>query len=805
MGDSALPVTTYRNLGDRLYDKRKLGALEVEQLVKEFNNSNNEDAIRNVIRVLTTDFTDSPQGNNKKGGLIGLAATAIGLGADAYKYIAALVPPVLRCFSDPDSRVRYYACESLYNVSKVTRGKMLPFFNEIFDGLCKLSADPDPNVKSGAMLLDRLVKDIVTESRTFDIERFIPLLQERVYVTNPFCRQFLVSWVAVLHSVPDIDMVLYLPKFLDGMFNMLKDPNKDIRTEADTTLSEFLRELHKTPEVTGTQSSPTSDTTSSPPAASSPSEPSSPDSSLSSAIPTTPTNVDYGSMVSILVHHCSSGDDFTRVRALAWVNDFIMSGKDGVLPFSAQMLAGILPCLSHEVQEIEAAATRANVHLQRLVNSTAQVVPVGDIVQTATQQFLNQWVPTRLSALRWVLMLHDKLPQLLSAHLADLFPALLKTLSDPSDEVVRLDLEVMARLSLDSASFERLMRSLVDLFSTDPQLLHSRGSLIVRQLALYIEPENIYRKIATILESEEEPEFATTLVQTLNLILLTAVELQEVRQNLKNLESPQSRNMFCILYKSWAHSPASLFCLCLLCQVYEHASFLLTKFADMEITVNFLMEIDKLVQLLESPIFIHLRLQLLEPERYPYLFKALYGLLMLLPQSTAFDTLRGRLTCISSLGVLHLIPKAKDDKSRDSSQLSDIDFSSLGQHFAQLQKKHERYRRKVQQENDLMLSQMYMQKMTSSSSSSSSSFSGATVGLPASNGNGAGSGGSNSGSKRMITPRTQQQQQQDQPGADSPSTGQDTTNTNTTTYSQSSPHSSLGSIPTMEDIKAKQG
>jgi hypothetical protein len=52
-----------------------------------------------------------------------------------------------------------------------------------------------------------------------------------------------------------------------------------------------------------------------------------------------------------------------------------------------------------------------------------------------------------------------------------------------------------------------------------------------------------------------------------------------------------------------------------------------------------------------------LRLQLLEPERYPFLFKSLYGLLMILPQSTAFETLRNRLTCISSLGVLQLIPK----------------------------------------------------------------------------------------------------------------------------------------------------
>eukprot|EP01112_Ceratiomyxa_fruticulosa_P014689 TRINITY_DN4227_c0_g1_i3.p1 TRINITY_DN4227_c0_g1~~TRINITY_DN4227_c0_g1_i3.p1 ORF type:complete len:722 (+),score=118.21 TRINITY_DN4227_c0_g1_i3:351-2516(+) len=660
--DYPLPPSTLRNL--RLYDKRQIGALEVEQIVKELSNTKNVEAIKSVLKVLTTDLTDSAQGNNKKAGLIGLAATAIGLGVDAHKYISSLVPPVLRCFTDQDSRVRYYACESLYNIAKVTRGKMLPFFNEIFDGLCRLSADPDPNVKTGAQLLDRLIKDIVTESHAFDIERFIPLLQERVYVVNPFCRQFLVGWVAVLNMVPDIDMMKHLPRFLDGMFNMLKDPNRDIRTEADATLSEFLRQLHQPYD----------------------------------------NPVDYGAMVKILIHHCSSSDDFTRLRALAWVNEFIASGKEKVLPYSAQLLAGILPSLSHDVTEIETASGRANTSLMKLVSSTGEPVPVKDIVTTATLQFLNQWVPTRLSALKWVLMLHDKVPQQLCLHLAELFPALLKTLSDPSEEVVRLDLEVMAKLSLDSSSFDRLMQNLVGLFSTDPQLLNNRGFLIVRQLSLYIEPEKIFRNLATILETEEEPEFATTMIQTLNLILLTAVEVQEVRKSLKKLDTPESRDLFSTLYRSWAHSPASLFCLCLLCQVYEHAALLLTKFADLEVTVSFLMEIDKLVQLLESPIFIHLRLQLLEPERYPFLFKALYGLLMLLPQSAAFDTLRGRLTCISSLGVLHLIPKSKEKMEEGPSnneQLKDINFDSLIQHFTVLQSNHEKFRRKVI-ENELI-------------------------------------------------------------------------------------------------------
>ena len=52
-----------------------------------------------------------------------------------------------------------------------------------------------------------------------------------------------------------------------------------------------------------------------------------------------------------------------------------------------------------------------------------------------------------------------------------------------------------------------------------------------------------------------------------------------------------------------------------------------------------------------------LRLQLLEPERYPHLYKCLYGLLMLLPQSSAFAALKNRLNSVSAIGYLHIAPR----------------------------------------------------------------------------------------------------------------------------------------------------
>jgi vacuole morphology and inheritance protein 14 len=85
------------------------------------------------------------------------------------------------------------------------------------------------------------------------------------------------------------------------------------------------------------------------------------------------------------------------------------------------------------------------------------------------------------------------------------FPALLKTLSDNSEEVIKHDLQLLAQISSasDDSYFKAFMINLLDLFSTDRRLLDTRGSLIIRQLCLNLSTERIYKTFAEILEKEE--------------------------------------------------------------------------------------------------------------------------------------------------------------------------------------------------------------------------------------------------------------------------------------------------------------
>ncbi|CAN0005145.1 unnamed protein product, partial [Phaeothamnion confervicola] len=125
--------------------------------------------------------------------------------------------------------------------------------------------------------------------------------------------------ITVLDSVPDINMTDWLPDFLDGLFNMLSDNNREIRQAADAALAEFLQEIK------------------------------------------TSSFVEYGPMVNILVGQCHSKERFNRLTAVTWVHEFIKLGGDRrVLSRSLALLGAIMHCISDAEPEIRAVAGQTN-------------------------------------------------------------------------------------------------------------------------------------------------------------------------------------------------------------------------------------------------------------------------------------------------------------------------------------------------------------------------------------------------------------------------------------------------------------
>lgn len=679
-----LPSSVLKNLLDKLYEKRKIAAMEVEGIVRQLVSAGDHEKISSLLNLLTNEFTFSPQASHRKGGLIGLAAATVGLAAEAGPHLEKIVPPVINSFSDQDSRVRYYACEALYNIAKVARGDMIVFFNQIFDSLLKLSADSDPNVQSAAHLLDKLVKDTVMVTDRFRIEEFIPLLRERMNVLNPFVRQFLVGWITVLERVPDIYMLGFLPDFLDGLFNMLSDSSHEIRQQADSALTQFLEEIKNS------------------------------------------QSVDYGRMTEILVRRATSPDEFTRLTSITWMNEFVKLGGDQLVPYYADILGAILPCISDKEEKIRVVACETNEELRAVRADPAEGFDIGAVVTIAKRQLSSEWEATRLEALRWISVLLDRHRTEVIAFLDDIFPSLLQALADPFDEVVLLVLEVHACVAREAPYFHHLIVFLLHNFQMDLLLLEKRGTLILRRLCALLDAEHVYRELSTILEKETDLDFARVMIEALNLILFTASELEELRALLKqSLSNLEGQDFFVALYSSWCHSPLATISLCLLAQAYQHASSVLQLVVEKDIDMRFLFQLDKLVKLLEMPIFSHLRLQLLEPGQYPWLLKTLYGLLMLLPQqSAAFRILKKRLktvptytfngeelnlsalrsttsgnlcaqllTHIPGLGNGMQSSEDGDDDTEFASGTTGINFAARLQQFEHMQQQHRFHRR----------------------------------------------------------------------------------------------------------------
>jgi Vacuolar protein 14 C-terminal Fig4p binding len=58
-----------------------------------------------------------------------------------------------------------------------------------------------------------------------------------------------------------------------------------------------------------------------------------------------------------------------------------------------------------------------------------------------------------------------------------------------------------------------------------------------------------------------------------------------------------------------------------------------------------LIRLSQITKLIDMPHYAALRMQLLRPKKYPKLIDSLKGILMLLPQGKAFDSLKSRLEC----------------------------------------------------------------------------------------------------------------------------------------------------------------
>lgn len=835
-----LDASIVKDLLNHIYEKRKATAFQIEGLTKAALARSDSLAIYQIIAELT-ELANGGSTSAKMGAITALGSVSVALGSLAIAYfLESIVRPILATFRDTDARVRYYACESLYNIAKIARGEILLYFNEVFDVLCILVTDTESSVKNAADILDRLIKDIVSAKSTnyvsilhqqndeendipshvttpdgvslqinnpqdplkaFLLPRFIPTLLERMYTIEPFAKKFLLGWLELFDDIPSSELITFLPNFLEPLIRFLMNNcPSDVRIETQNLLNIFLKEikaiykvkyeLRKEQIMTESKKArgqPGAGEASNPKLASDaatltqegeffPDNDGASVKSTSTTIIRKPENkadlqspqqnpdgdagdetsvflsgqdifIDYSQIIEILL-------SFIRVsppKGIASkhkVNDVTGEGHEvyleiqstvlkwlqEVIVISPTSISKFLPdCVSIIMQNVALTDDHNDTdlrnqflsfdkalrnYLMRLHDNNvpgpedsangnadpSKGVKESDIqglTREAYEEFLelhliktfnivmNECMLSvnelaRLLSLEWLTFLYSNYKQSffpqelelqadgLAKHFQIDMTALLKSSIDASNEVISKVLALAAQISEGNEDFfKQFMIDLIYFFETEgsesvrlpsvcnnlssnthiSELSRSKVEFIIRQLCVSLRSEHIFKSLSEVLLTYESKnvQFLSSIVVTLNNILLTTPELQELRKKLKNLDISKSYdwNLFSTLFKSWSHNAPSALSLCLLTSNYELAFSIIKNLAEVEVTFQLLTQLDVLVQLLESHIFLKLRLQLLEPEKEPYLYKTLYGILMIMPQSSTYTILKNRLSTLT--------------------------------------------------------------------------------------------------------------------------------------------------------------
>ena len=183
-------------------------------------------------------------------------------------------------------------------------------------------------------------------------------------------------------------------------------------------------------------------------------------------------------------------------------------------------------------------------------------------------------------------------------------------------------------------------------------------------------------EFATIFDQMSDLVFVQDMIETLTFAIASVNFYKPFRDKLSGAAPTQyaesREQLFLHMYNSWCVNPIATLTLCLLTKKYKLAYNLLNHLTD-ELDQKKLVQLGTLVQLIESPSFVQLRLALMKQSiETKYLIKTLQGVLMILPQSKTFNVLKTRLECVNiSSYTLPFVEEQSAAKTREQLQEED--------------------------------------------------------------------------------------------------------------------------------------
>ena len=161
-------------------------------------------------------------------------------------------------------------------------------------------------------------------------------------------------------------------------------------------------------------------------------------------------------------------------------------------------------------------------------------------------------------------------------------------------------------------------------------------------------------------------------------------------------------NLFEKLFNLWAFNPFSAVLLTMYCNYFELSYYLALELSKTKLQESDFIELCQVVQIFESSLFNNIRIKLLNPKKNIFLVKTLYALLMMLPQSNAFDALNNR---IRSIKVISWLDDDDEDdylyenKKNNNEEISEANKKIIIDKYVKILK--ERYQKKKEYEKSM--------------------------------------------------------------------------------------------------------
>jgi vacuole morphology and inheritance protein 14 len=216
-------------------------------------------------------------------------------------------------------------------------------------------------------------------------------------------------------------------------------------------------------------------------------------------------------------------------------------------------------------------------------------------------------------------------------------------------------IDFLCNIEMDKDLTIIIIKNLSQKLMKEPELMNN-GSiviLIIEKMSKHSSIDIVYEAFSDVLENNKNYTFISKMVNYLNQYLINEPNGVNFRKSLINKKDDENgdknNELFLKMYKIWSFNPISLIVFCVITEHFQLTYNIILNLIKVQLDNEYYLHLGQLIQLLESNLYDYIRIRLLDPIKNIYLIKALYGILMILPQGQAYNILSNRMCNVEAL------------------------------------------------------------------------------------------------------------------------------------------------------------